>query len=239
VSALVPARRSVCLTTFARIRAVTYPWELHAAALVQLLPVVGGLLHIRGLPTARRWFILWCLLSAIADVAYLIFGQVTGQNLWLRLVTEPVRAAVLFWVLSLWQLSPHSRRLMRQAIVILIPAVLVIGLLWEGSLSFGDKTGPIVQLALLAASVYTLVSRSVASSDRLTREDWFWITLGLSLYFALGVALGPVAMALLQGNTEFLKQVLLFKARADILAFVLMTIGMLCPLPRSLSLKPT
>ncbi|MEW5916603.1 MAG: hypothetical protein AB1762_09365, partial [Gemmatimonadota bacterium] len=121
----------------------------------------------------------------------------------------------------------------------LVPATLVIGLVWEGLASFGDKTGPLLQLALLAASVYTLVSRSVASSDRLTREDWFWITLGLSLYFALGVTLGPTAMVLLQDNVPLLKQVLLFKARADILAFILMTVGMLCPLPRNLSLKPT
>lgn len=182
---------------------------------------------------------LWSALSFAGDGLQFIFGQVVGQNLWLRLIIAPVQFAVAFWVLSLWQLDPKPRNLMRQAIVILIPATLVVALLWEGLASFGDKSGPVLQLALLAACVYTLVSRSVASTGRLAREDWFWITLGLSLYVALGVALGPVAMALLQGNTEFLKQVLLFKARADILAFILMTIGMLCPLPRTLSLKPT
>jgi len=218
---------------------VIYPWELYAASFVQLLPVAGGLLHGGSLPAARRWFMLWCLLSFIADGVQFVFAQTVGQNLWLRLIIAPVQIAVAFWALSLWQLDAKPRRVMRQAIVVLIPATLIIALVWEGFDSFGDKSGPILQLALLAACVYTLVSRSVASSDRLAREDWFWITLGLSLYFALGVALGPVAMALLQGNTDFLKQVLLFKARADILAFVLMTIGMLCPLPRSLSLKPT
>jgi hypothetical protein len=182
---------------------------------------------------------LWCLLSFAADGLQLVFSTLTGQNLWLRLIIAPVQFAVAFWVLSLWQTDSKPRKTMRQAIVILIPATFAIALLWEGTASFGDKSGPILQLALLAACVYTLVSRSVASTDRLVREDWFWITLGLSLYFALGVALGPVAMALLQENTEFLKQVLLFKARADILAFILMTVGMLCPLPRNLSLKPT
>ncbi|HEY7566088.1 MAG TPA: hypothetical protein VH762_00845 [Gemmatimonadaceae bacterium] len=216
-----------------------YPWELYAATFVQLLPVVGGLLQGGNLPPARRWFMLWCLLSFIADGVQFIFGQVVGNNLWLRMIIAPVQVAVAFWALSLWQLDAKPRRVMRQAIFFLIPATIVIAMLWEGPVSFGDKSGPMLQLALLAGCVYTLVSRSVASTVRLAREDWFWITLGLSLYFALGVALGPVAMALLQGNTEFLKQVLLFKARADILAFVLMTIGMLCPLPRSLSLKPT
>lgn len=216
-----------------------YPWELHAATLAQLLPILGGLPQLRSLPRARRWFMLWSALSFAGDGLQFIFGQVVGQNLWLRLIIAPVQFAVAFWVLSLWQLDPKPRNLMRQAIVILIPATLVVALLWEGLASFGDKSGPVLQLALLAACVYTLVSRSVASTGRLAREDWFWITLGLSLYVALGVALGPVAMALLQGNTEFLKQVLLFKARADILAFILMTIGMLCPLPRTLSLKPT
>jgi hypothetical protein len=199
---------------------------------------VGGLLYARSLPAPRRWFILWCLLSALADGLWFFFGQL-GENLWLRIITIPVRATVMFWLLSLWQTGARMRRVMRQAIVVLIPLTVAIALISEGLESFGDKSGPILQLALLAASVYTLVSRSVTSSDRLAREDWFWITLGLSLYFALGVALGPVAMALLQGNTVFLKQVLLFKARADVLAFILMTVGMLCPLPRSLSLKPT
>jgi hypothetical protein len=181
---------------------------------------------------------VWCLLLFAADGVQLFLGQVLGHNLWLRLIVSPALFAVAFWVLSLWQTDPKPRRVMRQAIVLVVPT-LAIAILWEGLTSFGDKSGPILLLALLAASVYTLVSRSVASMDRIANQDWFWITLGLSLYFALGVALGPVAMALLRNNTEFLKQVLLFKARADILAFVLMTIGMLCPLPRNLSLKPT
>ena len=218
---------------------MNYPWELYAATFIQILPAVGGLPHLRGLPTPRRWFLLWCVISLVADGVWFVFGQVAGENLWLRTVTVPVRAAVLFWLLSLWQTGARSRRLMRQAITIFIPATVLIALIWEGASSFGDKSGPMLQLAQLAAAVYTLVSRSVASTDRLAREDWFWITLGLSLYFAVNVALGPVAMALLPQDQSFLVQVYVFKARADILAFVLMTVGMLCPLPRNLSLKPT
>lgn len=216
-----------------------YPWELYAASLAQLLPILGGLPYGRSLPSGRRWFMLWCLLSFAGDGLQLFFGQVVGHNLWLRLIIVPVQFAVAFWVLSLWQLEAKPRKVMRQAIVILIPATLAVALLWEGLTSFGDKSGPVLQLSLLAACVYTLVSRSVASTGRLAREDWFWITLGLSLYCALNVALGPVAMALLSQNQAFLVQVFIFKARSDILAFSLMTIGMLCPLPRSLSLKPT
>ena len=218
---------------------MNYPWELYAATFVQLLPVAGGLLNAGNLPLPRRWFMLWCLLSFAADGVQFIFGQYIGQNLWLRLIIAPMQAAVALWALSLWQLDAKPRRVMRQAIPLLIPVTLLVALLWEGTESFGDKSGPMLQLALLAAAVYTLVSRSLAATGRLAREDWFWATLGLSLYVALAVALGPVAMALLQGNTEFLKQVLIFKARADILAFILMTVGMLCPLPRNLSLKPT
>jgi hypothetical protein len=207
---------------------VIYPWELYAASFVQLLPVVGGLRYGASLPAPRRWFMLWCILSFVADGIQLMFSTFFGQNLWLRLIIAPAQFAVGFWALSLWQTESKPRTIMRQAIVILIPATFVIALLWEGTRSFGDKSGPILQLALLAACVYTLVS-----------QDWFWITLGLSLYFALNVALGPVASALLSQNQAFLVQVFLFKARADILASILMTVGMLCPLPRNLSLKPT
>jgi hypothetical protein len=215
------------------------PWELYAAALSQLLPVLGGLPHLRSLPTPRRWFMLWCLLSVAADGLWFFFGRFVGENLWLRMVTMPGRAAVMFWLLSLWQTGTKSRQLLRHAVVYFVPATLVIALLWEGRSSFGDKSGPLLQLTQLAGSVFTLVSRSVSSDIRLAREDWFWITLGLSLYFAVNVALGPVAMALLSQDQAFLVQVFTFKARADILAFILMTVGMLCPLPRNLSLKPT
>ena len=218
---------------------MTYPWELYAATFVQLLPVLGGLRYGGSLPAGRRWFMLWCALSFVADGVQFYFGQFVGENLWLRLIIAPAQFAVAFWALSLWQVESKPRKVMRQAILYLVPATLAIALLWEGPDSFGDKSGPVLQLALLAACVYTLVSRSVASSDRLAREDWFWITMGLSLYFALGVALLPVASALQSADQAFLVQVFVFKARADILAFILMAIGMLCPLPRSLSLKPT
>jgi hypothetical protein len=182
---------------------------------------------------------LWCALSFGLDAVQFFFGQFVGHNLWLRLIIAPMQFAAALWVLSLWQNEPTPRKVMRQAITILVPATLAIALLWEGGTSFGDKSGPILQLAQLAACVYTLVSRSVSSMDRLASQDWFWITLGLSLYFAVSVALGPVAMALLPQDQTFLIQVFVFKARADILAFILMTVGMLCPLPRNLSLKPT
>jgi len=218
---------------------IDYPLELHLATASQLFPAIAALRFAGRLPAVRWWFLAWCLLSFLADGAQLLSAHIAGSNLWLRLVTHPLRAALLFWTLSLWQLEPKPQRMMRQAIVIFIPVTLAVALLWEGAASFGDKSGPILQLGLLAGCVYTLVSRSVAATERLAREDWFWITLGLSLYFALNVALAPTAMALLRDNVPLLKQVLLFKARADILAFILMTVGMLCPLPRNLSLKPT
>ena len=143
---------------------MNYPWELYAAALAQLLPVLGGLPYARSLPAPRRWFVLWCLLSVLADAVWFFFGRVAGENLWLRIITVPTRAAVLFWVLSLWQVSTRARDLMRRAILVLIPVTLVIALVWEGTSSFGDKSGPILQLAQLAACVYTLVSLDYARS---------------------------------------------------------------------------
>ncbi|MEW5916682.1 MAG: hypothetical protein AB1762_09760, partial [Gemmatimonadota bacterium] len=63
-----------------------YPWELYAATFAQLVPVVGGLFHVRSLPAARKWFMLWCAFSVLGDGAYYFYGQRAGQNLWLRLV---------------------------------------------------------------------------------------------------------------------------------------------------------
>lgn len=215
------------------------PWEIHAAALAQLLPVLGGLRFGSSLPAVRRWFMLWCALSFGMDALQFVSAQLSGNNLWQVLLSRHVLAAVMLWVLILMQTEPSPRRVLRWALFFLVPATVVLTLLTEGPSTFGDKSGPILQLTLLAGCVYTLVSRSVSNAERLLSQDWFWITMGASLYFAVGVALGPVATALLPSDQSLLVQVFVFKARADVLAFVLMTVGMLCPLPRSLSLKPT
>ena len=69
----------------------------------------------------------------------------------------------------------------------------------------------------------------------MTRQDWFWVTLGTSLYFGLRVALPPFAAVLMQSNMELVRLAYLVQAWADISVFALISRGIWCPLPQARS----
>jgi hypothetical protein len=212
---------------------VRYPLVLHLAAASQVLPLGAAAWKRANLTPARRWILVWCALNVLSDAA-LIFAAQRGNNLWLRFVSEPLRAGAFLWALSLWQVRPRARATTRTAIVLLLPAMLIVALAAEGPQNHGEWSGPAQYTVLLAGAVYTMVARSVGTIERVAVSDWFWVNLGASLYFALNVALGPAAQALLHLDLEMLKTVLLLKARVDVLAFALIAVGMLCPsVPRS------
>jgi hypothetical protein len=104
-------------------------------------------------------------------------------------------------------------------------AVLVLG----ADPLFEQVVSPIHALVLLAASLHTLVHRAVGAEGAMAREHWFWMGLGLSLYFAASVAIGPFAQALLASNIAWVRQAYIARAWTSVLAFVLITTGVLCP----------
>ena len=89
--------------------------------------------------------------------------------------------------------------------------------------------------ALLAGSLYTLVTRSSNEPDRVTSRDWFWVTLGTSLFFAFRMALPPFVELMLSTNRELTRLAYVVSAWADILAYILIARGMVCPLPQARS----
>ena len=87
----------------------------------------------------------------------------------------------------------------------------------------------------MAASLYTLVRRASAEPERVTSQDWFWITLGTSMFFSIRVALPPFVEVMLATNAELTRLAYLVSAWMDIVAFILIARGMVCPLPQTRS----
>jgi hypothetical protein len=205
------------------------PPIVHVAAASQALPVFAALRFRFQLPRARRWILLWAGLQVCLDGFHLLAAELIGSSAWLRIFATPVSDAILLWALSIWQVHAFPRLAVRIIILVYV-ATWVSVTWWEGFADFGTYSEPLHSVVLLAVLLYTLVSRSAAATESITRSDWFWITLGLSLYFALGVALGPFSRVFFPSNPELVRQAYLFKAGADILAFVLVAVGMLCPI---------
>jgi hypothetical protein len=209
-----------------------FPWILYGAWMAQALPPLAALRYGGKLPPARRWLVAWSVALFIWDGASLLLGLGRQKNLWLFYAVAPVVDCVMLWTLSLWQQHPVARLTYRSAIPIFIAvwAGLVVSI--EQTDTFSMFAFPFEGVVLLVASLFTLLTRSLGEQEGVTSRDWFWAALGLSLYYAAGAALQPFARWLLaQQQSDLLRFAYETKAGVNIIAFVSIAIGMLCPLP--------
>lgn len=212
------------------------PVALHVAAATQLLPLAAGLTRWgRPVPAPARWVLAWCAVLAVTDLVSLAVALVEGENLWLQYFAVPLGSTLILWGLSEWQLSDLMRLAYRLTIPTLVLASAAVFLTRGPAPLFDEVVGPFHALVLLAASLHTVVHRALRSDRTILGESWFWIGLGLSLYFAASVAIGPFAQALLVSNVDWVRQAYIARAWTSVLAFVLITTGILCPLFRPAS----
>lgn len=210
------------------------PLVLHMAALSQVLPVLAGVRYRTRLPPGRVWTIAWCVALLAGDGLQLwLRGSTGNNNLWARAAIVPINNAMMLWTLSLWQRHAVPRLAFRIAIPIFLVALLALVPTVTETEAFNLVAGPFQSLLLLAGALYTLVTNAVRDPGRVTRYDWFWVTLGASLYFGLRVALPPFAAILIGTHPELVRLAYLLQAWADIVVFLLIARGIWCPLPQA------
>ena len=213
-----------------------FPLVLYAAAASQMLPLLAAFRHRTRLPAARLWALAWCAMMLISDAVQIwLRGDAGNNNRWSQMLAIPIQNAIMLWTLSLWQRQPVSRLAFRIAIpLFLVAMIAVVPALRDHGL-FDTVARPFQALLLLAAALHTLIANAARDPGGVTRQDWFWITLGASLYFGLRVALPPFAAALMQSNMELVRLAYLVQAWADIAVFLLIARGIWCPLPQARS----
>jgi hypothetical protein len=207
---------------------------MHAAWLAQLLPLIVGLLGGRLVTAPRRWIVVWCVLLLVDGGISLALGTQKINNLWVGYLFMPIEGAVALWALSQWHSSSTARLALRVAVplVVAVSAALTLGI--EDKHTFSLVAGPFHGLVLLMAAAWTFIQRSVRETTPLLRRDWFWIVAGLMLYAGTMTALDPVGWYFLSiHRVDLLFLVINAKAGSDVLTFVAITRGVLCPLPTS------
>ena len=210
------------------------PLVLHVAALSQFLPALAGVRYRTRLPPARLWTIGWCIALLVGDGIQLwLRGSTGNNNLWVRAAIVPIHNAIMLWTLSLWQRHAVPRLAFRIAIPIFLVALLALIPTVKETAAFDLVAGPFQSLLLLAGALYTLVTNAANDPGRVTRYDWFWVTIGASLYFGLRVALPPFAAILIGTHPELVRLAYLLQAWADIAVFLLIARGIWCPLPQA------
>ena len=205
---------------------------MYASGLSQLLPPIVGVIGGRVATPPRRWMVVWCLLLVANGAISLALGMQKINNLWVGYVFMPATGAVALWALSSWHDPGTGRLALRLAIPLFVAVSAVLTLGVEDAHTFSLVAAPFHGLVLLIAAVWTFIRRSLGETAPLVRRDWFWAVAGLMLYAGTTTALEPVAWYLLAAErVDLLNLAINAKAASDILAFVAITGGVLCPLP--------
>jgi hypothetical protein len=178
--------------------------------------------------------VIWCGLYVLQNAISVPLALAHHNNHWTSYVFVPLQGAAILWALSLWQTRQMARLTIRAAIPGFLAAWLLL-LFVEDIHNFSAIAEPVYSLLSLSAALYTLVVRSADAIDSLLREDWFWICAGLSLHFGALIFLTPLGAALVRTNPEIIVRAYYVRALLNVLAYVLITYGFLCPrpLPRS------
>lgn len=212
---------------------MAFPAALYALAASQLLPLAAGLTRWgRPLPVPARWVLGWCAVLVVTDLLSLAVAFWRGDNLWLQWGAVPLASALALWALAGWQRGELLRLVYRLAIPALVLATVAALLVADPQPTFDQVVAPFHALVLLAASLHTVLHRALRAEGTIGGEHWFWMGMGLSLYYAASVAIAPFAQALLAANVEWVRRAYIARAWVGVLAFVLITMGVLCPLFR-------
>ena len=178
--------------------------------------------------TAGRWLVVgWGVYSVLWTALQWAVAH-HGSNLWLIYIGTPLEGSLVLLALSWWQERPLYRLVLRWAVVAALVLHVAAVLLLENRTGFPIATMPTYALVCLVASLFTLVSRSLASTEPLTRQDWFWVTGGFAMYFAAFGTIAPLAAAL-HDNRPALLQIFDVFGLVNILAYAVVAVGLLCP----------
>jgi hypothetical protein len=217
-----------------------YPAVLYAASLSQALPLVARWMRRgRHLPAPVRFVLGWCAVLLMTDVLSIVIAREQGDNLFLQYAAVPIESGLILWALSGWQSHGVFRLAYRLAIPVLAAATAAVLIISPPEQASEELVAPFHALVLLAASLHTLLDRALRANGAIAEEPWFWVGLGLSLYYASSVAIGPFSQALLSSNVDWVRRAYLARAWTDIFAFALITTGILCPLFRRASGGPS
>ena len=173
----------------------------------------------------------WVAFLLAVDLVSLWLGLHGVHNLWLSYILMPVSVALALWILSLWQGAELWRLTFRIAIVPLLLTWGIMTLALEDTSSFSRAAEPMVKLVTLGAAAFTLVSGSLSRRGDLLRQDWFWISAGMVLYFGSGATFGPVGALLNVRAPQLMAIVVAVWSAIGSLAFLLVAKGMACPAP--------
>jgi hypothetical protein len=205
------------------------PSIVMVAVFMEGLPFVLGLLLAGRQTDARRWFMLQAAICSLTNGISSYLGGRQLYNVFLDYYYIPVEGALLFWMLSHWEVTAAARRRVRLAIPVMVAAWIVIAWRLEDRNTFSTFGDNFYNLLMIALMVSILVRRSAVVTASLLSQDWFWICGGLAMHFAAFTAFNAVAARVAGSDWTLLARIITGRSWLNAIAMSLACIGMFCP----------
>jgi hypothetical protein len=195
------------------------------------LPLLAGLRG--GLRTSSRVAVwVWAFLLASANTIALILALRGRNNHWLTYLTTLLEGLAILLALIGWQVHRAGRLVLWVLLPIYLVTWTFIVFSVESLSTYSPFAGPFSSLLLLIALSATFVSRTMRSLEPLTRQDWFWVCLGLLIFYGVEAGYPPVALRLGASRPDLLLAASQARSAIMIVAMITVSWGLLCPTTR-------
>jgi hypothetical protein len=175
--------------------------------------------------------VVWSLVLLSTSALQLVFAMRHRNNHWIGPVSNPLRVAAILMALSYWHTDAIPRLVLRFAIIPFVVIWCLLVFKVESFDQFSLVAVPFRSLLLLTASVGTLLILVRHEEGNLLRNDWFWICAGLALSYGTDAALEPISRLLVGTHASMVSSAYQLKMLIDIAVSLIITRGMLCPIP--------
>ena len=204
------------------------PFLIYLGAAAEAAPLVAAALARRPQRGARFWILAWSGVLVFADALQLYLALHGVRNLWVGYMGT-VAGALVLWALSYWQLGITGRLTLRVATVLFLVVWVILTVAVEDTSSFSRAGSPMANTVCLMAAAYTLLARSFRSHRELWRQDWFWVSGGLALYFAIWSAIDLMRAQLFGHDFVLMSQLQQVGFVLNLVAFLAIARGVTCP----------
>lgn len=208
-------------------------WVAWTSVSCQLLIFLAGCAVPRRLDQAKIWVMFWAITYFIMNLSARYLGIHHLYNGILNYITLPIHAVQILMALSYWQRSATARLTIRLSIPFLVVAIIALSLTVEDINLPSAIAEPVYSLAALGTATFTLVSLGVHEEKSVFRQAWFWVCAGLILHFATLSVMTPIAKATVLHDLALYTKVVMLRLYINIVAQLLIVIGILCPLTTS------
>ncbi len=207
-------------------------WLFFTVFFLQLVPVALVLRLGRRASRARRWIAATFAVMFVQDCALFVLAHQGRNNLWILYLGNPVQTGLVLLAYAAWERGKQWRRALRLAVplYVLVSAALALGL--ERTAEFSRYIGPLQGIVIAGVASLAMVRHAQRGDVPPWRTDVFWVSVGLITYYGTSVLLEPISALLVVQQPDLVRLAYSIHAAVSIVAFALVTVGLLCPSPQ-------